>query len=49
MTNEPWKKTDCIHYYEYYTFLSQGMVLMPECNKGCFNCMDCKEYKKVEE
>ncbi len=46
MTKEPWKKNDCIWYYEYYTFISsKGLVLMPECNKGCFNCVDCECYE----
>lgn len=45
MTKEPWKKTDCIWYYEYYTFMSGRLVLMPECNKGCFNCVDCECYE----
>lgn len=46
MTNEPWKKSDCIHYYEYYTFRSWGLHLEPCCNNHNFNCVDCEEYEK---
>ena len=49
MTSIPWKKNDCIHYYEYYTFISsKGLVSMPCCDIHCFNCVDCTEYEVKE-
>ncbi len=44
--DEPWKKVSCKHYYEYYRFTSQGLILEPCCNNHNFNCVDCIEYEK---
>ena len=42
----PWKRTDCEHYYEYYTWLSaHGLVLMPCCNLHEFNCVGCEKFE----
>ena len=43
-----WKKTNCIWYYEYYKFTSQGLVVEPNCNKHCFTCVDCECYRNKE-
>ena len=41
----PWKKTDCVYFYDYYRFTSQGLILEPCCNKHCFDCVDCECYE----
>lgn len=42
---EKWKKTDCEHFYETYTFISsKGFVEMPHCQIQEFNCNGCEKY-----